>query len=271
MRKTIRIAFSVWFHLVWLAALLPAEIKVEPVDIVTKTTTVERVESFVGDKKLSESSKDRATIESKRQAGLVTIGPDDGLLEVGVVLAIPNVGNIVVQATDYELQPIEGGLLFTAPKGVYILSVIDFFAAKTRSKAQIQFGDSPAPPPPPPPTDVFQSGWLVVVEETADRSAAAAVVLNNQSWWQGLTSRGYKWRFYDRDQAKPGHRAKAEAVGLPALLFIEEDGKVFDAVKLPGSVGEIDKRLKPLTAKKTKWVQICPGNGQPCYWVEVSE
>ena len=109
----------------------------------------------------------------------------------------------------------------------------------------------------------------MLIEETAERTPATASITNNLTWWSSVRARGYKWRLYDKDQATENLLAHANQVGLPALVFVQPSGKVWKSVRLPGTTGEIDAMLKP--AVSSRWVQVCPGNGQPCYWVEVQQ
>lgn len=126
-----------------------------------------------------------------------------------------------------------------------------------RKTIDVDAGDGPRPPPDvdpkpdPKPEPKAAAVWVVIVHETATFSESKNAILGNAAYWQSVTDRGHKWRHYDKDapEAKAnGYADRANAVGLPCLLLVDQaGGKVLKAVKLPSDTAGIDKLIADVT------------------------
>ena len=101
---------------------------------------------------------------------------------------------------------------------------------------------NPKPEPGPPPGQLF----IVVVEETSARTPEIARVLSDVTFWGGLDARGVQWRLYDKDApdaVRLRYTANAVAAGLPAVLVLGADGRVWDRRRLT-TTADIDAVLR---------------------------
>ena len=257
MRKIVLFAFWAWFNVV---ACFAQELTISEASIVLKTVTTETQTSSIDGEELATTTREVSSIESTQKRTRVDVAGDSK--KINAITIPPS-----------SLQKLDdNSFLLLGKPGKYWL-IVTSFDEGWQTIQEVEIGDGGDDPQPPPNDEVFNpGGFIMLVEETGDRTPAVAKITNNLTFWTSVKNRGYSWRFYDFDQANPGLKSWTKDI-LPALVFQHSDGKVWKAIPLPKSVSEIDAYLeKPkLTVKQSRWVQICPGNGQPCYWVEVTE
>lgn len=121
----------------------------------------------------------------------------------------------------------------------------------------IHTGDGPIPPPPPPPPPPpGELTAVVVIEETADRSKltpSQIELLLSKSWRTWCDDRKIQWRLTDDDvtdqsgtvptDLAPSIKA-ARTHGLPAVVFLDADGKVIGVEAWPDNEAAIIEMLE---------------------------
>lgn len=109
---------------------------------------------------------------------------------------------------------------------------------------------TPVPPRPDPSPPADRELWLIVVEETADRTPETAKLLNDFRFWDGLTARGHKARFYDSDSPDAKSRGYITKVTeRPGLLILSQSGEVVSSGKLPADVAGVNAAIKKAGGK----------------------
>lgn len=106
----------------------------------------------------------------------------------------------------------------------------------------------PVPPDdddqPPGPAPSMEGSAVLIFEESAQRTNATAVLIANATYWQTVIRRGMGWRIYDIDAAAAANYAdRIRAIGLPALVIIDETGKVLYADRLDPRPAAIDQAI----------------------------
>jgi hypothetical protein len=151
----------------------------------------------------------------------------------------------------YKVEAVGAGLceLLVVPAGLKSESEV--------IRRLVEAGAAPMPPPRPDPQPQpqpqpapvkEQAVCVVVVEETSARTPDVAKVLGDLAYWRGLTARGHKWRFYDKDAAESAqYRAVIPAV--PGMLVMQTDGKKLWSGPLPKTTAEVSDILKKVGAK----------------------
>lgn len=100
------------------------------------------------------------------------------------------------------------------------------------------------------PSDPVDGAWVVVIEETSERSPAVARVAADGSFWRDLEKRGVNWRFYDVDAPNAkSYIEPAKRAGIPAVLILDQDGKILRAATLPATTDGIDALVKETVRK----------------------
>jgi len=137
--------------------------------------------------------------------------------------------------------------LAAGDSAVLVIDATDGKAPEPKPKPDPEPEPEPKPQPKPDDNPLKSAAWLIVVEETAQRTPETAKVLGDLNYWEGLETKGFKRKFYDKDSAEAkakNYPAMVAGTDLPALLVLDASGKKLTAVKLPKSTAEIDSLLK---------------------------
>lgn len=92
------------------------------------------------------------------------------------------------------------------------------------------------------------------MSETANRTTAEGAVLGDLAFWKSLEPLGHKWRQFDKDAGTPQVNSyvgvmATKQLKVPAILYLDMNGKVLDATALPATTAEIRAKIKALTGK----------------------
>jgi hypothetical protein len=96
--------------------------------------------------------------------------------------------------------------------------------------------DPPGPPPKPPAT---VAAWVVMVTDQANDSPDHAAVIASERFRKTLEGWGLKFKVYDKaSQAAKDKGYDRVATVLPALLILDKDGGLIQALKCPEKDGD---------------------------------
>lgn len=190
----------------------------------------------------------------------------DGEVEAGQLFRVSaigvseSIGWQPVKSGDVRLSASTDGSEFAGylTAGQWVEFGLTDFESKTLLSLRVTCNQAPQPPPDgdpvppgPKPEPLPTPGRVsfVVVHDVKQITPEAAIVLNATDTWNGFTSQGSDWLFYDKTSTEPeAKQAIKDAAGitLPALIIYDKSTrKRIDAVPLPGSV----EALKTTAAK----------------------
>lgn len=136
-------------------------------------------------------------------------------------------------------------ILFPSADGLSVEELV-YSLARQDSPPEPQ---PPQPPQPPGPTPgpVTKPTRMVVVYESRNAPTAVAAVATANSWRAEAKKLGIAATVADPDQLagpNPGMLSRANKVGLPAVLFMDDAGLVVAAEKLPATADALTALVK---------------------------
>lgn len=185
---------------------------------------------------------------------LVSIGPNDGLLEVSREVEVAGF-TFWAESGTHSLTPDGDKFIFTGEPGRYRITAVDF-AAKSKSEQFIAVGEvepAPDPEPDPEPSLEWRNGWIVIVEESANRDARTAKILQDASFWKRAKEQKNldKW-VYDKDAPNLAkNREKIDSVPLPSVWFVDQNREWHLGAELPQTVEDLEKLIGTTPAAPT--------------------
>lgn len=178
-------------------------------------------------------------IAANLATGLPVVGESDfrGAVQVDGDLAAPERATVrPAQLYDARLDKLVPGIWFWATEsGSY--TIIATSPDWQSGQAIVQVGDEP---PPPPPTKAV---YLWLVHESGDSTPEMATVRDNKTWKDAADKAGLDWLTVDDDELvklEPAIAKAARERGLPAVLLLDKDKVVVEAVAMPGVDGMCD-------------------------------
>ena len=116
----------------------------------------------------------------------------------------------------------------------------------------VKGGQAPQPPPKPdPPTppkpEPTKAAWVIIVEETDQRTPEVSTILGNDEMWSRIVAKGAKWRIYDINSPnakRNNYDVPAKELGIPAVLLLDNSGKILSKFKLPKTSTELEDLIK---------------------------
>lgn len=207
---------------------------------------------------------------------LVSVGASQSVEVPKEVNGTPGVFVVVTAKTDcaaLRWVPLDVGLSMIPPELLKDSRSAVVMAAKEGSYKLLAYGakgDNASPPaivtvvfgkptppvppdPPTPPAPVTGKLWVVVVIESGNVTPEQAKVFRDPSLWEKVVKDGHKYRVYDKDDpaiAKYNFAPFIErAGGVPAVVLMEESGKVVKSVPLPGSADLLAALIKETSGK----------------------
>jgi len=114
----------------------------------------------------------------------------------------------------------------------------------------LTFGSSPTPPIPDPPVPDPPTPnkpiAVYLIYESKDLTPATAAVRDATPWKAAADKAGIRWLCFDIDEGAkkfPSATARAKAVGLPAVVFLDAKG-VPDVAKAPATAAAMEALVK---------------------------
>lgn len=136
----------------------------------------------------------------------------------------------------------DGRLVLIAPGGeLYELRPI-----QPEPQPQPQPNPGPNPQPQPSPN---RAVYLYLIHESGDNTPAFAAVKDAKAWRDEAANVGLKVAVLDKDpaiKALPNVVAKAKAVGLPAVVLVDQSG-LATAEKCPSTVADMTALVRRVT------------------------
>lgn len=111
---------------------------------------------------------------------------------------------------------------------------------------------APDPKPDPKPLPVVDKLNIVVVWESADSTSPVAGVMKDLAFWRSLEKVGVDWFQFDQHQpivAAKGYKPYVDQHGLPAVVYLDKNGRVLKSSRLPATKEEIRKVVTELMGK----------------------
>lgn len=185
----------------------------------------------------------------------------DGVKTVVVIAKLPFTITAPANGADY-LWKVPQGVTYAerdnaidvtqAPNGELAVSVrvltVDFDAKKVTRKVYVTTVVVGGAKPPDPPAPTGKVAWVIVVEESAERTVQTARILGDLGFWRSVIAKGVGWHVYDKDDpvaVSNGYLPDAQKAGFPAMLLMNDKGKILKAMKLPASTADVLKEIGP--------------------------